>query len=1366
MSIVTESMTPQQLAACGIDRDRWLVVGAGAGAGKTKVLAARMVCLLEAGEPLTSIVAMTFTRKAAEEMGTRVRRLLDDRINELEALQEPSDDTRKRLGHLVAAREEFHRRRITTIDSFCRTQLLANAFEAGLPPGFDQLDELQEAEAISAAVKDTRRQLTPLARQELDNAVSASSLDEEVSASTRRAAAAFLNLHRAITSPDAIDGILKTLLRRHDDWEAALRAIGISTSDNEAEYSEACEDWIAGLEDRLTPLRARIAAKLPWQETIGTADPREAVKRLRQLADELNSATSKSSPAKFSTWLNQFIAELPTDGIPTKAWCDDIGSRAAFRGKPCPAEGEILDRYDTKPPHFTKLKNAAVEGFKDYLAVDEGIERRWFRVMTDAAMVMPIVREHFAAYKGDALTFAELKRLLLLFVTPGPAYGAMPPRSDDLALRNARAVASGIRWLMVDEFQDTDPAQWDLFLRLVEASHSVDSSTPTHPGMNLYVVGDDKQSIYRFRGADASVFATARDRASMHNREGVRRPLRHPVTSEPVTATNSIGGHLDPAAEHHGLVRLTANFRSAAEPLLVGNHIFQRIFSLIEPETDAPARDAQPFDAIPQDLEPGQTSKGKGFVTIVPFKDARDEDDEEDYSASHSPDGKSEAIPRGAIGEARVVAKLIKSHRDSEKLKRWEDAAVLVATNAQADLIREALAASGIPYVVSGGKGLLRRTETRDLWALCAAMADRDNDLAIAALLRSPIFGVTDEGLLTMSHYSRGERGAKPRFSEALARPESWESHVKDLDHERAGRELPGSGDFARLQRAARLLAQWRRRATHTRPTDLIRGILDEVGSAAHGAGPGLMQRAANVGVLLNALRASEARGDTLGQFADWLHSQLEVEESSISEGQPEDDPLENGGGVQVMTIHQSKGKEFDVVFLPFLGGQTRSFPDLLRVAGSGTCGPMASIRPRLGERDDPEKYIPVAERLIDTAERIEGRAERRRMFYVAWTRAKTGIVALLPVEDPSKPGKEIPIPEAEPDAPVSAASLLYAALGVSPQADQASAALKAAFLDAAEDVGSRGGDGAAEGIALAAALRCVEITELVDPGTLVLSPDTYRRALVATLASGNIPRGSALDIAATLSPEALALAMPLTDPTRDSKKSSSSPRTPMAVTIEEVGILNEGLTTPQHAPSDIEDTTDEDWIGLVGGDGETLAATEFGTVVHELMRVAIQSKRLTDSPNTAWLQRIARQVAGRLRPGLRLADHQAAELARHAANGIKLMSSRSSTGQVILEFELTDDTATRRLDCAIETALGHWLVIDFKTSPSDSSRGEEYAAQLREYAVLLAQVLSSRAKPLESVSTVLLHTGDATWGFEQRYTAAALLGARARSKT
>ena len=259
--------------------------------------------------------------------------------------------------------------------------------------------------------------------------------------------------------------------------------------------------------------------------------------------------------------------------------------------------------------------------------------------------------------------------------------------------------------VLVDEFQDTDPLQTEIFWRLCgdppAECDAADWTTFTlRPGA-LFLVGDPKQAIYRFRGADIAAYVRAR--------EAFR------------------------AQEADGVLSIVTNFRSCSPIMGCVNDRFGRLLS---------EENGQPgFQA----LDPFQPVRSEG--PSVAALDIAVADENGKANARQQRDGEAEAI-------AKMCARLISSEsiRDPESGEqrpcRAGDIALLAPTGSDLRRYEEALERRGIPVATQAGKGLFQRQEIQDLIAVTRVLADQRDTLALGALLRGPLVGLSDEELL------------------------------------------------------------------------------------------------------------------------------------------------------------------------------------------------------------------------------------------------------------------------------------------------------------------------------------------------------------------------------------------------------------------------------------------------------------------------------------------------------------------------------------------------------------------------------------------------------------------------------------------
>jgi ATP-dependent helicase/nuclease subunit A len=508
------------------------------------------------------------------------------------------------------------------------------------------------------------------------------------------------------------------------------------------------------------------------------------------------------------------------------------------------------------------------------------------------------------------------------------------------ALRDHPGVASavGARYdaLLVDEFQDTSRLQRQIVELLWERdplarAPGTDARLADVRPAGLFVVGDRKQSIYSFRGADVGVFtdlcvglagAAAREALGVPPDVGVR------------------GGETlaDFVALRHN--------RRAVAPLLA----FANAFSArrLVPADSTPKLYEIAYAAATEDLAPppGYDEPDAGNATTwlrVADKGGRGSDahDEAAAIAAHV----SELVDAGGAA--------------------WRDCAVLASTNAMLDATAFAFSRAGIPYVVAGS-GFFAAREVRDVVAMLALVVRPDDRVSMLTVLRGPWLAARDETLLALCEANVGlvavEEWTEP---ERLAR-----AHADDRD---------GVVSLARLVRALRASIDRIGAAAALREAVAaadLEAVLIQL--------PRGVQRVANVRKLLEMAGRSPNARALLAWIRDATAREArEVEAAAFSE---EDD------AVRLLTVHASKGLAFPVVFVPQVGKGARPVShDVVLLESHSDGPPMLSTRvvPR-GSWDTVEP--PSYERALGE-DRRRARAEASRLAYVAVTRAERSLV-------------------------------------------------------------------------------------------------------------------------------------------------------------------------------------------------------------------------------------------------------------------------------------------------------------------------------------------------------------------------------------
>jgi ATP-dependent helicase/nuclease subunit A len=500
---------------------------------------------------------------------------------------------------------------------------------------------------------------------------------------------------------------------------------------------------------------------------------------------------------------------------------------------------------------------------------------------------------------------------------------------DDISREMRRRYQDRFEAILVDEFQDTNglQAQWiDLLAR----------------GDNLFIVGDPKQSIYRFRYADLAAFL-AKEKAFA----GDPKCLRH---------------------------SLNENHRSRPEILEFVNHLFERLW----------AEDGFPFERLAAKRPFAPKSIPSIELLILDQGDA-DED---------------ETLRKARVREARALAHRLKEIVEGKLLQLTErdgtvrdiaygDIAVLFRAMTDSSVYENELRELDIPYFVVRGRGFYERQEIADLVNFLASLERPDLDIPLAAVLRSPLVGLSEEALYWLSRVKEG--GEEIPLEHGLA------------DHA-ALCELR-EGDRERLGAFRELFARFRARKDKWRIADMLSGLVAATRYDAKILGtPAGMRKYANVKKLIDIARDFETReAFGLREFIAYI-KKLEPEEARESEAQVE---LEKGDTVKLLTIHKAKGLEFPLVVLADLA-RKQEVEDGLPFNFTEEYGLAFRVKNEFFKSSqDTYTFAKNAE-----FEREKNAEEAKRLFYVALTRAEEHLI-LSGVnrgnEHREKPYRELP---------------------------------------------------------------------------------------------------------------------------------------------------------------------------------------------------------------------------------------------------------------------------------------------------------------------------------------------------------------------
>ncbi|MBC8062194.1 MAG: helicase-exonuclease AddAB subunit AddA [Clostridiaceae bacterium] len=494
--------------------------------------------------------------------------------------------------------------------------------------------------------------------------------------------------------------------------------------------------------------------------------------------------------------------------------------------------------------------------------------------------------------------------------------------------------------ILIDEYQDSNQVQEEL-LGLVSRKFEAEP--------NLFMVGDVKQSIYRFRQAEPELFLEKYNNYSF--KEGA---LNRKIT-------------------------LFKNFRSRDEVINGVNFIFENIMSKELGELDYTEAEALNLGASFKVKERNDITYGGDLeLNIIETSSKTVEDIEEDIISTEE---QEEEITNVAL-EARLVAERIKkliSGEDGKKFvvydKMLEDyrpveyrdiVILLRATASSAPIFMEELGSRDIPVYADTGTGYFDTIEIKTIMSLLHIIDNPMQDIPMLAVLRSPMFYFTSEELIDIRMESKDTY-----FYEALKKLSDSESN--DL--------------VSKVSQFLMQLSIWREQAIHLPIDELIWSIYSETGYYGYVAAmPGGLQRQANLKILFE--RGSQYEKTSFKGLFNFINFINRLRKSNGDMGSAKI-LGENENVVRIMSIHKSKGLEFPVVIL---SGTGKRF-NLLDINRSILFHKKLGIGPNYVDPDRRIKYPSIMKIALKQKIKIENLSEEMRILYVALTRAKEKLI-------------------------------------------------------------------------------------------------------------------------------------------------------------------------------------------------------------------------------------------------------------------------------------------------------------------------------------------------------------------------------------
>ncbi|MEQ9190459.1 MAG: double-strand break repair helicase AddA [Alphaproteobacteria bacterium] len=894
------------------DASAW--VSASAGTGKTSVLVRRLQRLLLSGVPPERILCLTYTRAAAAEMAIRLndelrRWATSDGDTLLETLRlltgtEPDGETCRRARQLYAVVADAPGgMAIDTLHAFCQSLLRRFPLEAGEAPNFALAEERDQADLLA----DARRAV--LAREA--GMATADGDGEEG------------------PSPDSATGSLAAAL------DIVAQQVG------EADFANLMRELTAQ-RGRLAQLlaadgRARMTARL--RQRLGVAEEATADQVRAMAVDETafdgvalrRAAAALLEGSKTDCAAGQRMADWLAAGT-----AERIAGLADYRLAFFTQSGTVRKSFATK---------ATSDGMPDIVTVMAEEAGRLDAVQTVLKGLDLVAATDALLAIGEAIV-GEYERHKAM-------RGLLDYDDLILAARNlldgegAAAwvlfkLDGGIDHVLIDEAQDTSPDQWRIITALADEYFA--AADDGERRRTLFAVGDRKQSIFSFQGADPDAFDAMHRR--FHDRaKAIDKPWHE--------------------------VPLTISFRSTVPVLRAVDAVFAQaraaegvVEGVVEDGRDGAGRLRHEASRI------GQAGLVEVWPAVPPADDSADQavtdsgDDEAVGDGGDTADGVVEDSPNTAVRLAWAIAgRVARWLRDGEHLEsrgrrlRAGDIMVLVQrrTIFVEELIR-ALRTLDVPVAGSDRLVLTDHLAVMDLMALGHFLLMPDDDMTLATVLKGPFGGLDDSQLFDLA-WDRGGESLWRRLATAAHRADD-QSTAFGQAHERLARLL-GMADFRR-------------------PYELFAAALAPPPGAPHAAS-GRQRLLARLGpdaadaideFMSLALAYERGHPPSLQGFLHWL---------AAGGAEVRRDMERAVDAVRVMTVHGAKGLQAPVVFMAETLQSSRASPNLLWWMDGDL--PDLVWAPR---RDMETAAVTLARAAADRNQRRES----RRLLYVAMTRA------------------------------------------------------------------------------------------------------------------------------------------------------------------------------------------------------------------------------------------------------------------------------------------------------------------------------------------------------------------------------------------
>ena len=890
-------------------RNRNILVSAAAGSGKTAVLVERIVKIItDKNHPvdIDHLLIVTFTNAAAAEMRERIGNAIEKALDE-----QPGNE------HLLRQLTLIHNAQITTIDSFCLYVVRNHFHEIDLEPNFRIGDEGE----------------LKLLREDVLGRVLEQNYEEPSEAFSD-----FVEGYASGRTDAALNEMILQLYEfsRSYPWpEKWLDSfVGAYSIETREELDRA--EWLAPLTENICFVLKDCEQLLKQALAITQQDD----------GPDMYEKAVQSDLEKYEG-LSRLTSFCELSGALSDIKYDRLASSRGFEGDP--------DKLELVKSLREQAKDVVKKLCRQYFFCSPEM------MIEQLERTEPMLEEVVRLTKQFADEFAAAKRRKNLVDFHDVEHFALQILVDEeteKAKKTAEEFRDTFEEIMIDEYQDSNEVQ-ETLLRSISREERGEN--------NIFMVGDVKQSIYRFRLARPELFMKKYDSYSLEE-----------------STTQRIDLH--------------KNFRSREEVLTCTNDIFYKIMarSLGNVEYDAEAA-----------LYPGASYPvSADFIPEILLADSNDELLED-----------TELTDKKTL-EAKIVAEEIKHLMKTQpvtdkaagtlRAARYSDIVILLRSlSGWADSLVEVLNENGIPAHTVSSTGYFSTVEVQTVLSMLRLLDNPRQDIPMAAVLRSPMAGLTDEELAVL----RLEDGSVP-FHEAVLElaeglyEEDGQKEISDSEadseaDQKQGRNADGKKEddiettaHRKLLKFYKKYRQLRQLVPDTPIHELIEIILRETGYGHYVAAmPAGNRRTANLNMLLEKAAAYEKTSyKGLFHFVRYID---ELQKYDVDFGEA-DMVGENEDVVRIMSIHKSKGLEFPIVIVSGMGKNFNKQDTRSKMV----------LHPELGiglDYMDGKKRIKsptIAKKAIAKQIDLENLGEELRVLYVALTRAKEKLILTGTLKD------------------------------------------------------------------------------------------------------------------------------------------------------------------------------------------------------------------------------------------------------------------------------------------------------------------------------------------------------------------------------